>query len=58
VYEFNETLVALRTPLLIHFVYPYERKVMRVVSGRSKPMRVRHCTGILGFRALMDGILF
>jgi hypothetical protein len=31
---------------------------MRVVSGRSKPMRVGHCTGILGLRVLMDGILF
>jgi hypothetical protein len=31
---------------------------MRVVSGRSKPMRVGHCTRILRFRALMDGILF
>jgi hypothetical protein len=25
--EFNETIVALRTSLLIHFVYPYERKI-------------------------------
>jgi hypothetical protein len=24
---FNETLVALRTPLLNHFIYPYERKI-------------------------------
>jgi hypothetical protein len=24
--EFNETLVAVRTPLQAHFVYPYERK--------------------------------
>jgi hypothetical protein len=30
----------------------------RVVSGRSKPMRVGLCTGILRLRALMDGILF
>jgi hypothetical protein len=30
----------------------------RVVIGRSKPMRVGHRTGILRFRALMDGILF
>jgi hypothetical protein len=30
----------------------------RVVSGRSKPMRVGHCTGILRLSALMDGILF
>jgi hypothetical protein len=29
---------------------------MRVVSGRSKPMKVGH--GILKLRALMDGILF
>jgi hypothetical protein len=30
---------------------------MRVVSGKSKPMRVGLCTGILWLRALMDGIL-
>jgi hypothetical protein len=30
----------------------------RVVSGRSKPMRVGVCTGILKLRALMDGIPF
>jgi hypothetical protein len=29
----------------------------RVVSGKSKPMRVRLCTGILMLIALMDGIL-
>jgi hypothetical protein len=46
---FNETLVALRSPLLIHFVYPYERKtsgwnlltiapflLMQVLYGFSK----------------------
>jgi hypothetical protein len=31
---------------------------MRDASGRSKSMRVGHCTGILMLRALMDGILF
>jgi hypothetical protein len=31
---------------------------MRDASGRSKPMRVGHHTGILRLRALMDGILF
>jgi hypothetical protein len=31
---------------------------MRVDSGRSKPMRIGHYTGILRLRALMDGILF
>jgi hypothetical protein len=31
---------------------------LRVVSGRSKPMRVRLCTGILRLRALMVDILF
>jgi hypothetical protein len=31
---------------------------MRVVSGRSKPMRVELRTGILRLRALMDDILF
>jgi hypothetical protein len=30
----------------------------RDASGRSKPMRVGHRTGILRLRALMDGILF
>jgi hypothetical protein len=30
---------------------------MRVVNGKSKPRRVRLCTGILRLRALMDGIL-
>jgi hypothetical protein len=30
---------------------------MRVVSGKSKPMRVGLRTGILKLRALMDGIL-
>jgi hypothetical protein len=30
----------------------------RVASGRSKPMRVGHRTGILRLRVLMDGILF
>jgi hypothetical protein len=31
---------------------------MRVVSGRSKPMRVGLRTGILRLRASIDGILF
>jgi hypothetical protein len=31
---------------------------MRVVRGKSKLMRVGHRIGILGLRALMDGILF
>jgi hypothetical protein len=31
---------------------------MRVVSGKSKPMRVGLRTGILRLRAPMDGILF
>jgi hypothetical protein len=31
---------------------------MRVVTGRSKPMRVGLRTGILRLRALKDGILF
>jgi hypothetical protein len=31
---------------------------MKVVSGRSKPMRVGHRTRILRLRALMDDILF
>jgi hypothetical protein len=31
---------------------------MRVVSGKSKPMRVGFGTGILKLRALMDDILF
>jgi hypothetical protein len=30
----------------------------RDASGRSKPMRVGHRTGILRLRVLMDGILF
>jgi hypothetical protein len=30
----------------------------RVVSGKSKPMRVELYTGILRLRAPMDGILF
>jgi hypothetical protein len=32
--------------------------LMRVVSGRSKPMRVGLRTRILRLRALMDGIIF
>jgi hypothetical protein len=31
---------------------------MRVMSGKSKLMRVGLCIGILRLRALMDGILF
>jgi hypothetical protein len=31
---------------------------MRVVHGKSKPMRVGFCTGILRLRASMNGILF
>jgi hypothetical protein len=31
---------------------------MRVVSGKSKPMRVELRTGILGLRVPMDVILF
>jgi hypothetical protein len=30
----------------------------RVVSGKSKPMRVGLRTGVLRLRVLMDGILF
>jgi hypothetical protein len=30
----------------------------RVVSGKSKPMKVGLCTGTLKLRASMDGILF
>jgi hypothetical protein len=32
--------------------------LMRVFSGKSKPMRVGLCTGILKLRVPMDGILF
>jgi hypothetical protein len=32
--------------------------LMRVVSGKSKPVRVGLCTGILRFRVLMDDIVF
>jgi hypothetical protein len=32
--------------------------LMRVVNGKSKPMRVGLHTGILWLGALMDGILF
>jgi membrane protein YdbS with pleckstrin-like domain len=38
------------------FIFPV--MLTRVVSGRSKPMRVRLLTGILRLRAQMDGILF
>jgi hypothetical protein len=31
---------------------------MRVVSGKTKPMRVELCTGILRLRMPMDDILF
>jgi hypothetical protein len=31
---------------------------MKIVSGRSKSMRVGHCTRILRLRAMMDDILF
>jgi hypothetical protein len=31
---------------------------MRVVSGKSKPMRVGLCTGILRLRVSLDVILF
>jgi nicotinamide mononucleotide adenylyltransferase len=38
------------------FLFP--TMLMRVISGRFKPMRVGHHTGILRLRALMDDILF
>jgi hypothetical protein len=38
------------------FLFPV--LLMRVVNGRSKPMRVGHYTRILKLRVLMDGILF
>jgi hypothetical protein len=38
------------------FLFPV--MLMRVGSGRSKPMRVGPLTGILRLRALMDVILF
>jgi hypothetical protein len=38
------------------FLFP--AMLMRVVSGKSKPMRVGLYTGFLRLRALMDGILF
>jgi hypothetical protein len=40
----------------IYFLLP--TMPMRVVSGRSKPVRVGPRTGILRLRASMDGILF
>jgi hypothetical protein len=36
----------------------YSMMMMRVISGKSKPMRVGLYTEILKLRALMDGILF
>jgi hypothetical protein len=38
--------------------FPLSAMLMRVVSGKSKPMRVRLCTGTLRLRAPMDDILF
>jgi hypothetical protein len=38
------------------FIFPV--MLMRVVSGKSKPMRVGLRTGILRLRASMDDILF
>jgi hypothetical protein len=40
----------------ICFLFPV--MPMRVVSGKSKPMRVGLCTRILKLRSLMGGILF
>jgi hypothetical protein len=39
-----------------YFLFP--AMLMRVVSGKYKPMRVRLCIGILRLRVPMDGILF
>jgi hypothetical protein len=39
-----------------YFLFP--AMPTRVVSGKSIPMRVELHTGILRFRALMDGMLF
>jgi hypothetical protein len=41
---------------MICFFFP--AMPMRVVNGKSKPMRVGLRTGILRLRASMDGILF
>jgi hypothetical protein len=38
------------------FLFP--AMLTRVVSGRSKPMRVGQRTGILRLRVMMDDILF
>jgi hypothetical protein len=40
----------------IYFLFP--AMPMRVVSGKSKLLRVELCTGILRLRALMDDTIF
>jgi hypothetical protein len=42
----------------VRICFLFSATPMRVVSGRSKPMRVGLRTGILRLRALMDDILF
>jgi hypothetical protein len=49
-------LIVLCVQVRICFLFPV--MPMRVVSGKSKPMRVGLHTGILRLRALMEGILF
>jgi hypothetical protein len=44
--------------VLVRSCFLFPMMSMRVVSGRSKPMRVGDCTRILELRALIDGILF
>jgi hypothetical protein len=42
----------------VRIYFLFSAMPMKVVSGKSKPMRVGLRAGILRLRALMDGILF
>jgi hypothetical protein len=44
--------------LQVRICFLFSVMPMRVVTGRSKPLRIGLCIGILRHRAPMDGILF
>jgi hypothetical protein len=52
----RSTLVVFYMQVRNCFLFP--TMLMRVVSAKSKPIRVGLCTRILRLRVLMDGILF
>jgi hypothetical protein len=57
-YDSHSSFALVVSCVMVRSFFLFLAMPMMVASGRSKPMRVGHHTGILRLRAMMDVILF